>query len=411
MSAATRPSRRRWLILGVGLWAQTSTCVFLYGLPMLLPELRRPGVLSAAGLSLTRAGVVVAAPSIGLLFMLIAWGVAADRYGERRVMALGLSIAAVALAGGALATGVAALVVALVVAGAGAASVNAASGRMVLGWFAPAERGLAMGVRQTGQPLGVGVAAVVLPPVARDWGVSPAVAVSAALCASAAGLVVLLAVDPPRGRGERAAAAGPRQKYRDPVLWRIHGASAALVVPQFTVSAFTLAYLVGQRDWSAVAAGRLIFVFQLSGAVGRIGAGVWSDRVGSRLRPMRTLAVASAALMLALAVCDLGRSGAIVVVFAAAAVITVADNGLAFASVAELAGPSRAGRALGTQNTGQNITGALTPPVLGGLIGAHGFAGGFAAVAVFPMLAIFLIPVGSTERDAPTSRDVTIPGA
>lgn len=398
MSAPTRPSRRRWLILGVGLWAQTSTCVFLYGLPMLLPELRRPGVLSAAGLSLTRAGVVVAAPSIGLLFMLIAWGVAADRYGERRVMALGLSIATIALAGAALVHGVVGLIVALVVAGAGAASVNAASGRMVLGWFAPAERGLAMGVRQTGQPLGVGLAAVVLPPVARAGGVSSAIAVTAALCASAAGLVLLLAVDPPRGPRERAAA-GPRPKYRDPVLWRIHGASAALVVPQFVVSAFTLAYLVGRRDWSAVDAGRLIFAFQLSGALGRIGAGVWSDRVGSRLRPMRTLAVASAVLMLALAACDLARSAAIVVVFGAAAVITVADNGLAFASVAELAGPARAGRALGTQNTGQNIAGALTPPVVGGLIGAHGFAGGFAVAALFPLLAIFLIPVARAGQN------------
>src|SRR5450631_1444355 len=42
-------------------------------------------------------------------------------------------------------------------------SVFAASGRLILGWFARAERGLAMGIRQSAQPLGVAIAAVTLP--------------------------------------------------------------------------------------------------------------------------------------------------------------------------------------------------------------------------------------------------------
>ena len=409
MPAPAPPSPRRWLILMVGLWAQTATCVFLYGLPLMLPEVRRPGGLSDAGLSLSGAGVVVAAPSLGLLLMLIAWGVAADRFGERLVMSLGLGLATAALAAGAAGHGPVELVVALILAGAGAASVSAASGRMVLGWFGPGERGLAMGVRQTGQPLGVALAALTLPPVARAWGVHGAIAVTAALCASAAVLVVVATVDPPRpaavGTPPPAASTvidrppgrtGP-VTYREAILWRIHAASAALVVPQFVISAFTLAYLVTERNWSSVAAGRLIFVFQVAGAIGRIGAGVWSDRVGSRLRPMRALAVASATLMLLLAVCDLSHAAFIVAVFAAAAIVTVADNGLAFTSVAEMAGTRRAGRALGVQNTGQNITAALTPPLLGALITAHGFAVGFVAVALFPLAAVFLTPVVRAE--------------
>ena len=48
-------------------------------------------------------------------------------------------------------------------AGAAGASVYAASGRLILGWFAASQRGLAMGIRQSAQPLGVAVAAVTLP--------------------------------------------------------------------------------------------------------------------------------------------------------------------------------------------------------------------------------------------------------
>jgi sugar phosphate permease len=39
--------------------------------------------------------------------------------------------------------------------GAAAASTNAASGRVVAGWFTRSRRGLAMGIRQMAQPLGV----------------------------------------------------------------------------------------------------------------------------------------------------------------------------------------------------------------------------------------------------------------
>src|SRR5438067_2372756 len=77
-------SKRRWGILALGLAAQSASCSFLHGLPFLVPDMH--------GLSLAQAGTVVAAPSVGLLFTLIAWGAAADRYGERLVMAAGLGI-------------------------------------------------------------------------------------------------------------------------------------------------------------------------------------------------------------------------------------------------------------------------------------------------------------------------------
>ena len=139
------PGRRRWVILAVGTFAQAATCSFLYGVPMLVPALR------AGGTSLFRSSLLVLAPIVGLLFTLIAWGALADRYGERVVIATGVGATAVALAGAAFAPGTVGLGLLFVLAGAASGSVNAASGRMVLGWFPPDERGLAMGTRQTAQ--------------------------------------------------------------------------------------------------------------------------------------------------------------------------------------------------------------------------------------------------------------------
>src|SRR6201994_4790313 len=84
--------RRRWWILGLGMTAQAASCVFLYGLPYLVPALRHQ-----LGLSLTGASTLATAPLLGVIVALVAWGAAADRYGERIVITAGLAIAGASL--------------------------------------------------------------------------------------------------------------------------------------------------------------------------------------------------------------------------------------------------------------------------------------------------------------------------
>ena len=69
---------------------------------------------------------------------------------------------------------------------------------MVMGWFSVRERGLAMGTRQTAQPLGVALAAVALPSLADRHGPEIALALPAVFCAVMALTVVVVVRDPPR---------------------------------------------------------------------------------------------------------------------------------------------------------------------------------------------------------------------
>ena len=388
---------RRWLILIVGLLAMIAGCAYQYGLPYLIPALREDN-----GLSLREAAIVISCPVAGLLVALTLWGIAADRWGERIILCTGLSIAGLALLAATRTSGSAQLGACFFVAGAGGASIHAASGRLILGWFAAHERGLAMGVRQTGQPLGVGLAALTLPPLAARAGLDGGLYLLAGCCLGAALLVGLLVRDPERPEtGEEHRAGSP---YRTPVLWRIHAASALLVVPQFAVSAFALVYLVDARGWDAATAGRVLAVTQVGGAVARLVVGHWSDRAGSRVRPMRTLALGIGLIMAILAVGALSGREVATVALLAAAVITVTTNGLAFTAVAEYAGRSWAGRALGIQNTGQNLLAAATPPALGALVTGATYGTAFAAVVVFPLAAAVLIPahLGTGHRDEPS---------
>ena len=77
-------------MLALGTTAQAVASCLVLGLPFLLPYLRR-----TEGLTLAQGGALVAAPSLGMVVTLIAWGAFADRYGERLAIALGLGLTGV----------------------------------------------------------------------------------------------------------------------------------------------------------------------------------------------------------------------------------------------------------------------------------------------------------------------------
>lgn len=385
----------RWIMLAVSMIGQVASSIYVNAAPFLIPYLHLQ-----QGLTLVQAGFVASAPTIGMMLTLIGWGAIVDRIGERASMSIGLILLTVGSVAAAFSTSFVALSVFLFLGGMGGASTNSASGRVVVGWFPPERRGTAMGIRQTAQPLGVGLAALIVPNLVNAHGLRPTLLAIAAICAFTAVLTATLIVDPPRPTRAEAADLGHlvNPYTRDSRLWRIHAASMLLVVPQFTVWTFTLVWLIDEKGWTTLGASMLVAATQLLGSAGRIAAGSWSDRVGSRLRPMRTVAVAAALTMVALGVFE--STAVAVGIVVVASVITVADNGLAFTSVAEIGGPYWSGRAMGTQNTGQFLAAAAAPPVIGALITTAGYGWAFGLVALFPLIAIPLVPVrGEHARD------------
>ena len=155
------------------------------------------------------------------------------------------------------------------------------------------------------------------------------------------------------------------------------------------MTVFAFDYLVNALGWSITDAGALLAATQLAGAASRLLVGWWSDRAGSRLGPMRLVALAIGLAMAALATLAWIGASVAVAALATAAIVTVTSNGLAFTAVAERAGPRWAGRALGVQNTFQNVIATLVATPLALLIGAagggaSGYALAFGAVVASP---------------------------
>ena len=389
MTTATIGSVRRWSMLVIALTATLCANVFINGVAFLIPTLH-----ADRGLDLAGAGLISALPSFGMVATLVAWGYLVDRFGERLVLAVGSALTAAAAFAAASAHALVTVGIFLFLGGMAAASSNSASGRLVVGWFPAHQRGLVMGIRQTAQPLGVGLGALVIPRLAESRGVTEALLFPAIACAAAAVISAVGVLDPPRPPRAEAHADELANPYRgSSTLWRIHAVSVLLVVPQCLVWTFTLVWLMADRGWSAASAGAMVTFAQILGAAGRIAAGRWSDKTGSRLHPIRTIAIGAAIAMGLLAVTDLMHSPLSVAVMVVASVITVSDNGLAFTAIAELAGPFWSGRALGTQNTSQLLTTGIVPPVFGAIITAAGFPLAFALCALFPLVALPLVPV------------------
>ncbi len=314
MASPVRPiGVHPWAMLAVAVSAQTSTTVVLATPAFLIPLLH-----TVQGLSLVQAGLLAAAPNLGMVLTLVAWGAAADRWGERRVLVLGLLVTVLAVVAAMVVQGYVALGIALLVAGMGAASTNAASGRVVVGWFPKERRGLAMGIRQACQPLGTAIAALAVPPLVASGAVLPALILGAAMVFVACAACAVVIVDPPRPERVRVEGASD-SPYRHGLLWRIHAVSVLLVVPQFALSTFGLVWMVVGLGFSALVAGIVVSAAQFLGAFGRVAVGVLSDRVGSRLRPLRWVAIAGIVALLATAATGALGEGALGWAIAAAA--------------------------------------------------------------------------------------------
>ncbi|WP_324718034.1 MFS transporter [Carboxydochorda subterranea] len=419
VSAPMPPSEaaRRWLLLAVATLQQAGLTFVRFGLPTVAPFIR-----ADLGLSLTQTGVVLGAFDLGALVAFYATGVATDRFGERRVMALGAWFTGLLAAASAAAPGMRELAIVLALAGAGFPSSQVAGSHAVMGWFHARERGVAMGVRQAGLPLGGLAGALVLPWVAASAGWRLAMVVAGAGCILA-GLATFLALpdgEPAAHSGAvarpglplhrepspvRALPAGgflqaPRQFLRDRALVATTLMACLLAASQFSLTGYLPLYMVDVFRWDRQAASRLLLVVHAGGIAGRLLWGWVSDRRfhGDRVAPLVTVSLSGAlgaALIAALALAPLPPA-AVAGSALLAGLTLLGWNGLYITLISELSGPASAVM-LGISMTVLYVWTMLSPPGFGWLVERLGSypAAWTALVAIQLMAAVAATAAGS----------------
>lgn len=375
----------RWTVTLISVCVTSSSFLFINGVTFLIPSL-----VAMRRTPLAEAALLASMPSWGMVTTLVLWGYLTDRLGERLVMTMGSALTAAAAFCAASVHSLVVMGAFLFAGGMAAASSNTAGGRLVSGWFPQGRRGFAMGIRQTAQPLGIAFGAFVIPDLTEH---SPRSGLMflAAVCAVSAVASAIGIVDPPRKPRKAATDRELASPYLGAdTLWRIHAVSALLMMPQAVTVTFMLVWLINDRGWPVAAAGGAVTVSQLLGALGRIVVGRWSDRIGSRMGPVRIVA---AAVLLLLALFDSTSSRYGVLLMITISVIAVLDNGLEATAITEFAGPFWSGRALGIQNTAQRLMAAAALPLFGALAAAAEYPLAWALCGLFPLLAAPLAPV------------------
>ena len=290
--ARESPDPFRWVILVVATLAQAGTAVVFLGVGALSGFIQEDFDLNGL-----QTGLLVTAVGLAAVVALLPTGRLLDRRSERVIITGGALLLAAGAALAALSSTYIVLLGVLLVGGGGYSASQPGGSKVVAAWFPPQQRGLAMGIRQTGLPLGGALAAAVLPAVADRWDWRTALVVAAAVAAVSGvlfGLVYRPPVHPmlvsvPSFRSELS---GLLQSRRVRMAMQ---SGLAMVSMQFVIISYLMLYL---RDVHGVPLTRgawMLFGAQGAGVVGRVVLAAWSDRVSNRMLPV-ALAAASAAL-------------------------------------------------------------------------------------------------------------------
>jgi predicted MFS family arabinose efflux permease len=249
-------------------------------------------------------------------------------------------------------------------------------------------------VRQTAIPIGGFAAATVIPVIAELSGPRAALAALAGfsfVCAIAAAAV--LREGPVETDDDTSELL--RHPLRDRRIWQLSIASSVLVCTQLALLSFMVVFLQDFRGFSTAEAGAVLAVTNGIAAVGRLGLGWLSDRLGRRVGLIQVNAVLTAiAVGVAAASVD-ATTWLLIPALILGSALAMSWNGLSFTAAAEAAGRARSGAATGLQQTALAVAGALTPIVFAPFVEATSWQAGFAAAAFVPLVAFAILrPLG-----------------
>jgi MFS family permease len=285
----------RWVVLGLATVLQVGV-----SMPQQTPAAIGPILTRELGLSRSELGLLTSAIWGGMLLGMLPSGMLADRFGERRVIAVGATLLGLVLLLAAQSPGFAWLFGLLLLAAFGSSSASPGGTKAIASWFPPYQRGLAMGIRQMGVTAAGVLASVLLPPiaVAAHWQAAFRT-VAGIVLATTAGFALLYREAAPHPSAPRVAERGVGALFRNRTF--VFGTAYAWVFMGALGSAVTYLGVAMHQEVgvSAIVAGYLLAVLQVGGIAGRIGWGLMSDRLGRRAPAMLACGV------LTLAICAL----------------------------------------------------------------------------------------------------------
>lgn len=398
-----------WVILFVATFTQLSISYVSMGIGTLTPFLA-----DSFHLNNTLIGLVGVSVYVGVTLTSAIAGILVDLVGEKVVLVTGGLLVGVGIMLASRASNFFMLLGLLFFTGIWAAAATPAGSKLVMTWFPYSKRGLALGIRQTGIPLGGMAAALTLPLIAMRYTWHGAMLGMGFVSLFGSVVAFFVLKDSPAQteikQDEKHKKKMVRKVLHNRSVWLLSIMSIAYCSAQFTLIAHLLVYVNKALGRTLMLASLFLAFAQLAGAIGRIAFGVFSDTFfkGRRKPPLIVCGILMALMAAAMALVGPTTPsiiiGLLILLFG---FVAIGWNGLYVAFMSEVVGVEQSGTGLGIGLTLNQIGVIGFPPLFGFVVDATGsYGAGWLMLSLVVVIGVLAFTMVEEKNQPPQGNRV-----
>ncbi|PEF48303.1 MFS transporter [Bacillus cereus] len=396
-------STYKWVMLIVATIAQTTATLITYGVGVFALFWKEEYALTN-----TESGLLVSVVNIGPLFCMLFVGRLLDQYNEKILISISSFLLGSSLLLTNIVSGFNGLLFVLLLIGMFYSVSQPGGSKVILKWFPKENRGLAMGIRQAGIPIGGALAGVLIPVLTIQYNVTYAINSIACICIIGGLLFFMFYKEPyvkeEARKGHIKISFWTKLKVVicKKALYPIYMAGICMISLQMVLVGHFMKFLVREQSITSIVAGIVFSVMFFSGMIGRVVLAAISDVFykGNRRIPLLITVCASIGLVLLLVMSiHTITSGVLYGVSALLGFFSIGWFSLFIAEVAELASEESVGITVSLALTLNQIAIIIAPVLFGYIVDAKGYT-----YAWFCIVVLLSISAVSLSRNLPGSQ-------
>ncbi|PGZ68111.1 MULTISPECIES: MFS transporter [Bacillus] len=383
-------STYKWMVLIFATIAQATATLITYGVGAFALFWKEEYVLTNM-----ESGLLISVVNIGPLFCMLFVGRLLDQYNEKML----ISISSFLLGGSLLLTnivnGFIGLLFVLLLVGTFYSVSQPGGSKVIINWFPKENRGLAMGIRQAGIPIGGALAGVLIPFFTIKYNVTYTINIIGSICIIGGLLFYIFYQDPPCVREEE------RQERSNISFWMhlkavickkglysIYITGICMISLQMVLVGHFIKYLVIEQSITPILAGKVFSVMFFSGMIGRVILAAISDLFykGNRRIPLFITVCTSICFILMLVMSIHVRTNVLYGVSALLGFFSIGWFSLFIAEVAESASEESVGMTVSFALTLNQIAIIVAPVLFGYIVDEKGYT--YAWLCIVVLLSI-----------------------
>ncbi|OTW71328.1 MFS transporter [Bacillus sp. AFS094611] len=380
----------KWVMLIFATIAQTTATLITYGVGAFSLFWKEEYALTNM-----ESGLLVSVVNVGPLFCMLLAGRLLDQYNEKLL----ISISSFLLGGSFLLTNIVngfnVLLFVLLLVGMFYSVSQPGGSKVILKWFPNENRGLAMGIRQAGIPIGGALTGVLIPFLAIQYNVTYAINSMACICIIGGLLFFMFYKEPyvqEDARKEHIKISFWTQLkvvIRKKELYPIYITGICMISLQMVLVGHFMKFLVREQTITSIVAGTVFSVMFFSGMIGRVVLAASSDLFykGNRRTPLFIAVCTSIGLILLLVMgIHTVTSGVLYGVSALLGFFSIGWFSLFIVEVTELASEESVGITVSLALTFNQIAIIVAPVLFGYIVDEKGYT--YAWLCIVMLLSI-----------------------